>query len=56
MPCIPPFAEARIVEFDTGLRPAYPDNLPRVAIEGIAHRRERALPPRLPDRAGAGGD
>jgi glycine oxidase len=30
----PAFAEARIVEFDSGLRPAFPDNLPRVAIEG----------------------
>jgi len=30
----PAFAEARIVEFGTGLRPAYPDNLPRVHAEG----------------------
>ena len=30
----PAFAEARIVEFGTGLRPAYPDNLPRITIEG----------------------
>ena len=30
----PAFAEARIVEFDSGLRPAYPDNLPRITIEG----------------------
>ena len=30
----PAFAEARIVEFDSGLRPAFPDNLPRVTIEG----------------------
>jgi glycine oxidase len=29
----PAFAEARIVEFGSGLRPAYPDNLPRIAIE-----------------------
>jgi glycine oxidase len=28
----PAFAEARIVEFGSGLRPAYPDNLPRIAI------------------------
>ena len=29
----PAFAEARIVEFGSGLRPAYPDNLPRIVIE-----------------------
>src|SRR6202012_5317438 len=29
----PAFAEARIVEFGSGLRPAYPDNLLRIAIE-----------------------
>jgi glycine oxidase len=29
----PAFAEARIVEFGSGLRPAYPDNLPRISIE-----------------------
>ena len=28
----PAFAEARIVEFGSGLRPAYPDNLPRIVI------------------------
>ena len=28
----PAFGEARIVEFGAGLRPAYPDNLPRVTI------------------------
>jgi glycine oxidase len=27
----PAFAEARIVEFGSGLRPAFPDNLPRIA-------------------------
>ena len=27
-------AEARIVEFGTGLRPAFPDNLPRVSVAG----------------------
>ena len=26
------FAEARIVEFGSGLRPAFPDNLPRISI------------------------
>jgi len=30
----PAFAEARIVEIGSGLRPAFPDNLPRIAIEG----------------------
>jgi glycine oxidase len=29
----PAFAEARIVEFGSGLPPAFPDNLPRIAIE-----------------------
>src|SRR2546423_2573992 len=29
----PAFAEARIVEFGSGLRPAFPDNLPRINIE-----------------------
>jgi glycine oxidase len=29
----PAFAEARIVEFGSGLRPAYPDNLPRIAVQ-----------------------
>lgn len=30
----PAFAEAKIVETGTGVRPAYPDNLPRVTING----------------------
>jgi glycine oxidase len=30
----PAFGEARIVEFGAGLRPAYPDNLPRIDISG----------------------
>lgn len=30
----PAFAEARIVEFGAGLRPAFPSNLPRIAIDG----------------------
>ena len=29
----PAFAEARIVEFGAGLRPAFPDNLPRIVID-----------------------
>ena len=43
----PAFAEARIVEFGSGLRPAYPDNLPRITVDR-QDRRERALSPRLP--------
>jgi glycine oxidase len=30
----PAFAEARIVEIGSGLRPAFPDNLPRIRIDG----------------------
>ena len=30
----PAFAEARIVEIGAGLRPAFPDNLPRIAVDG----------------------
>jgi glycine oxidase len=30
----PAFGEARIVEIGAGLRPAFPDNLPRIRIEG----------------------
>ncbi|WP_163535722.1 FAD-dependent oxidoreductase, partial [Klebsiella pneumoniae] len=29
----PAFGEARIVEFGAGLRPAFPDNLPKIRIE-----------------------
>jgi len=29
----PAFAEARIVEFGSGLRPAFPDNLPRITVD-----------------------
>jgi glycine oxidase len=29
----PAFGEARIIEFGSGLRPAFPDNLPRIRIE-----------------------
>ncbi|MFB9262140.1 FAD-dependent oxidoreductase [Bradyrhizobium erythrophlei] len=29
----PAFAEARVVEFGAGLRPAFPDNLPKIAID-----------------------
>ena len=30
----PAFGEARILEFGAGLRPAFPDNLPRITING----------------------
>ena len=30
----PAFGEARIVDFGAGLRPAFPDNLPRVVVDG----------------------
>jgi glycine oxidase len=39
----PAFAEARIVEFGSGLRPAFPDNLPRVAIAQDNHIRVNGL-------------
>jgi glycine oxidase len=29
----PAFGEARIIEFGSGLRPAFPDNLPRIAVD-----------------------
>ena len=51
----PAFAEARIVEFGSGLRPAFPDNLPRIAVDDEQDRGQRALSPRLPAGAGAGG-
>jgi glycine oxidase len=35
----PAFAEARIVEFGSGLRPAFPDNLPRISV----HNRKIAV-------------
>ncbi|MBR0791938.1 FAD-dependent oxidoreductase [Bradyrhizobium manausense] len=30
----PAFGEARVVEFGSGLRPAFPDNLPRIGVRG----------------------
>lgn len=30
----PSFADARVLEFNTGIRPAYPDNLPRITVNG----------------------
>jgi glycine oxidase len=30
----PAFAEARVIEFGAGLRPAFPDNLPRIVVDG----------------------
>lgn len=37
----PAFGEARIVEFGAGLRPAFPDNLPRIAIDKPAGDHQR---------------
>jgi glycine oxidase len=37
----PAFAEARILEFGAGLRPAFPDNLPRIAISQPLGDRQR---------------
>jgi glycine oxidase len=37
----PAFAEARIVEFGAGLRPAFPDNLPRISIDTSDGKRQR---------------
>ena len=51
----PAFGEARIVEIGAGLRPAFPDNLPRIAIDGENNRRQRTLSSRLSAGAGAGG-
>ena len=30
----PAFGEARLLDFGAGLRPAFPDNLPRIALKG----------------------
>ena len=51
----PAFGEARIVEIGSGLRPAFPDNLPRIAIDNRQDRGQRTLSPRLSAGAGAGG-
>ncbi|WP_316160327.1 FAD-dependent oxidoreductase [Bradyrhizobium sp. SZCCHNRI20481] len=39
----PAFGEARILEFGSGLRPAYPDNLPRITIKGEREIRVNGL-------------
>ncbi|NPU09485.1 FAD-dependent oxidoreductase [Bradyrhizobium sp. 83002] len=39
----PAFGEARILEFGSGLRPAYPDNLPRITIRGEREIRVNGL-------------
>ena len=49
----PAFAEARILEFGSGLRPGFPDNLPRIAVRNDKICGQRAFPPRLPAGAGA---
>ncbi|CCD99101.1 FAD-dependent oxidoreductase [Bradyrhizobium sp. STM 3809] len=39
----PAFGEARILEFGSGLRPAYPDNLPRITVTGEREIRVNGL-------------
>ncbi|WP_315762787.1 MULTISPECIES: FAD-dependent oxidoreductase [unclassified Bradyrhizobium] len=39
----PAFGEARILEFGSGLRPAYPDNLPRITVKGETEIRVNGL-------------
>ncbi|MGJ5178410.1 FAD-dependent oxidoreductase [Bradyrhizobium oligotrophicum] len=39
----PAFGEARILEFGSGLRPAYPDNLPRITVKGQREIRVNGL-------------
>ncbi|MGY3447758.1 FAD-dependent oxidoreductase [Bradyrhizobium sp. USDA 4353] len=39
----PAFGEARILEFGSGLRPAYPDNLPRITVKGEREIRVNGL-------------
>ena len=50
----PAFGEAQIVEIGTGVRAAFPDNLPRLRAARQHAVRERPLPPRLPACPGAG--
>ena len=50
----PAFGEAEIVELGADVRPAFPDNLPRVRRAAHVAARQRPLPPRLPAGAGAG--
>ena len=52
---MPALAEARIVHSETNLRPALPDNLPLLETQPGLHAHQRPVPPRLADRAGAGG-
>ena len=55
----PAFAEAAILEFGAGVRPAFPDNLPRVSREGRVlrlngmHRHGFLLSPSLALQAAA---
>ena len=51
---LPELAEARVVHTETNLRPALPDNLPRVEARPGPHAHQRPVPPRLAARAGAG--
>ncbi len=54
----PAFGEAEILEMSADVRPAYPDNEPRIVRARGAHLRQRLLSPRLSARAafrGKGG-
>ena len=50
----PGFGEAEIVSWAPTLRPAFPDNRPRIIAAKALYLRQRSLPARLPARAGAG--
>ena len=52
---VPELAEARVVHSEANLRPALPDNLPHVETQAGPDAHQRPVPPRLADRAGAGG-
>ena len=47
-------ARPQILEIGTGVRAAFPDNLPRIRRVGERAVRQRPVPPRLPAGAGAG--
>lgn len=49
---VPELGEARILLAETKLRPALPDNLPRVEGLGRPDAGQRLGSPRLPDRVG----
>ena len=51
----PAFGEAEILEMSADVRPAFPDNEPRIEERERPHFRQRPLSPRLPARAGFRG-